>query len=711
MNGGWKVGMLILIGVWLLTGQVDAGESPSNGKPNIVLILADDLGYGSVGCYGADRRLIQTPNIDRLAVEGRRFTDANTTSSVCSPTRYSVLTGRYCWRTSLTHEVLGVFSPLHIETTRWNMASLLKQHGYRSAAIGKWHLGYGDANGSLLFRTDYAAELSPGPLDIGFDYHFGVPANHGDLTGVYVENRFVYGLRSGNIPSGLTLPGPAADDPNFQATYTSQDMENARANILDLDAPRRKNRRVMATLTDKAVAWLERQPRDEPFFLFFTPVAVHNPVTPDEDLAGKSAAGLYGDWIHELDRSTGRILDALDQLELTERTLVLFTSDNGGVFRPENTTSYQTQAYQAGLRVNGDLRGSKHSIWEGGFKVPMLVRWPGKVPAGTTCDEMVSLADLFATTAAIVGQPLPPAGEAGEDSHSILPALLGDATAPAARNDMIVHSADGVFAIRRGPWKWIEGQPAEGIRPAVRRSRAAEHQPQLYNLQADPAETQDVSADHPEIVRELSALLDRYRDGGYSRELPPEVSKPVEKDVILPPLEGETVIRVPLDTLPPAPWAATRGVWTARDEAVWGTQERGDQQPATLRGPLPITDGQLQYDLQFDDAGRHSLRIHTDGNKHSFRIVVSPSLIDITKNPSLGEGQDQTVPLARERLELKRGRWYTLRVTLQGDEATAQIAGVTAKGRHPILKERKEHLNLLVFEGQAGFRNLTVARE
>jgi arylsulfatase A len=171
-------------------------------RPNIVLILADDLGYGSVGCYGADGKLIQTPNIDRLAKEGRRFTDANTTSSVCSPTRYSVLTGRYCWRTSLTHEVLGVFSPLHIEPTRLNMASLLKQHGYRTAAVGKWHLGYGDCQGSLLFRTDYTAELSPGPLDIGFDYHFAVPANHGDLTGVYVENRFVYGLRSGKIPDG-----------------------------------------------------------------------------------------------------------------------------------------------------------------------------------------------------------------------------------------------------------------------------------------------------------------------------------------------------------------------------------------------------------------------------------------------------------------------------------------------------------------------------
>jgi len=687
------------------------GSSAESRKvPNIVLILADDLGYGGVGCYGADERLIQTPNIDRLAKEGRRFTDANTTSSVCSPTRYSVLTGRYCWRTSLTHEVLGVFSPLHIEPARLNMASLLRRHGYRTAAIGKWHLGYGGAEGSLLFRTDYTAELSPGPLDLGFDYHFAVPANHGDLTGVYVENRFVYGLRSDNIPADLTLSRPAADDPNFQSTYTAEDMENPRAPILDLDAPRRKNERVMATLTDKAITWLAQQSKDQPFFLYFTPVAVHNPVTPDRDLAGKSGAGLYGDWIAELDRSTGRILDALDRLDVAQETLVIFTSDNGGVFRPENTTSLQTQAYQAGLLVNGRFRGSKHSIWEGGFKVPFLARWPGRVPAGTTCGEMISLVDLLATTAAIVGAPLPAADQAAEDGFNILPALLGTVGAQPARKDLIVHSADGVFAIRRGAWKWIEGIPVDAIKPGARKARAAEHKAQLYNLHDDPGETRDVSVEHSAVVKELSALLERYREGPYSRELPPEITKTERPAVSLPPLEGAVVMQESLTALPASPWAALRGVWTARDEAVWGVSARGDPQPATLRGPLPITDGTLQYDLQFRQAGRHSLRIHTAGNKHSFRIVVSPSQIEITKNPSAGEGPDQTVPLARERLQLKRGAWHTLRVTFHGHRAVAQIGGVTAKATHPILGEAKEQMNLLVFEGDAGFRKLAVVR-
>ena len=347
--------MLVLFATLLASLASLQAAEPSN--PNIVVILSDDYGYGSAGCYGANPALVKTPNIDRLAAEGRRFTDANTTSSVCSPTRYSLLTGRYCWRTSLKSEVLGTFAPLHIETTRLNMASLLKKHGYNTASVGKWHLGYGTADDSPKWRTDYTAELSPGPLDIGFDYHFSVPSNHGDVTGVFVENRFVYGLRSGNFSPGMKLPGPVADDDDFQPTYTAEDMENPRgaAKILDLDAPRRKNERVMKVLTDKATRWIEQQPRDKPFFLYFTPVAVHSPVTPDKDIAGQSAAGLFGDWIRELDRSVGRVLETLDKLGLAKDTLVIFTSDNGGVKELARADLLQTKAFNAGLAVNGSL--------------------------------------------------------------------------------------------------------------------------------------------------------------------------------------------------------------------------------------------------------------------------------------------------------------------------------------------------------------------
>jgi arylsulfatase A-like enzyme len=276
----------------------------------------------------------------------------------------------------------------------------------------------------------------------------------------------------------------------------------------------------MKVLTDQAAEWMKQQPRDKPFFLYFTPVAVHNPVTPDQDLAGQSKAGLYGDWIHELDRSVGRILETLDVLGIAGKTLVIFTSDNGGVYTPERRMLPQTEAFHAGLRLNGVWRGGKHDIWEGGFKVPLLVRWPGKALPGSVCDKTVSLADILATTAAIVGEPLPDPAQAAEDSRSFLPAILNDPLAR-AREDLIIHSSPGVFAIRKGPWKWIEGVPVKDVRAAVRTSQAEQFHPQLYNLQDDPSETTDLSTQHPEIVAELKSLLHRYRAGGYSRGLPP----------------------------------------------------------------------------------------------------------------------------------------------------------------------------------------------
>jgi arylsulfatase A-like enzyme len=683
------------------------GPLPASAdRPNIIVILSDDFGYGSTGAYGADGSLIQTPNLDRLAKEGRRFTDANTTSSVCSPTRYSLLTGRYCWRTSLKHEVLSTFSPLHIETTRLTMASLLKKQGYQNAAIGKWHLGYGAADDSPKWRSDYTAELSPGPLDIGFDYHFGVPSNHGDLTGVYVENRFVYGLRSGKIPAGMRLPGPDSDDPNFKATYTRDDTESGRATILELDAPRRVNERVMPQLTKKAVEWIGKQKAGIPFFLYYTPVAVHNPVTPEKDLAGKSRAGIYGDWIHELDRSVGGILDALDQSGFTENTLIVFTSDNGGVFKPEND-SVQTAAFKAGLKVNGHLRGGKHNVWEGGFKVPFIVRWPGKAPAGTVCSEMISLADLLATTAAIVGEKLPAVSSGAEDSHNILPAFLGQEVKP-ARSDMIVHSADGVYAIRQGPWKWIEGVPVDDIRPALRRTHADEFKPQLYNVKDDPSETRDLSASHPEVAKQLSALLNRYRDGGYSRELPPIVEKKPEQAALLPPASGTTVLEASLETLPGKPWAVVRGDWTAHDGGVWAQQKGAADQGATLRVPTNITDGSIDYQIQFRGANRHSLRIETGDKRGSFRIELSRAYVGITKNPGIGEDKSKTEPLARKSLNLSPNLWFPVRITFKGQQVIVQVNDTTISARHPILGEPKTGLNFLVFGDRAGFRNLQV---
>jgi arylsulfatase A len=678
-------------------------------RPNIVLILADDYGYGSAGCYGADPKLVRTPSLDRLAKEGRRFTDANTTSSVCSPTRYSVLTGRYCWRTSLTHEVLGSFAPLHIEPGRMNMASLLRKHGYATAAVGKWHLGYGTANDSPKWRTDYTGELSPGPLEIGFDYHFGVPSNHGDLTGVYVENHFAYGLRSGSIPPGSKIAHPASDDDHFQTSYGLEDTEGGRGRILEIDAPRRKNDAVMATLTDKAVDWITQQPKDRPFFLYFTPVAVHNPITPAKDLAGKSAAGLYGDWIHELDRSVARILDLLDKQGIADNTLVIFSSDNGGVFRPQKVDSPKTKAFQAGLQVNGSLRGGKHDVWEGGFKVPLLVRWPGRAPAGTVCDQMISLADILATTAAIVEEPLPPVTQGAEDSRSFLAAIGGDSAAP-IREDMIVHSADGVFAVRKGRWKWIEGVPVDDIQPAVRKGRAEQFRSQLYDTTSDPGETKDVSAEHLEVVQELSSLLERYRDGGYSRALPPAGTRPKRIIDELPAPAGEIVLSEALTSAPKAPWRIARGEWSPRAGGWWGAQKSGDEQGASLFVPLKLADGTIQYQISFHGANRHSLRIECANGKHGFRVEVARSYVALTKNPSRGEDKEQTDPLARRPLKLEADVWYPVRITLRGTEATVQVNDVVIQGSHAVIGEPKTGANILVFGASAGFRNFTAAK-
>ncbi len=692
----------------LLIGLILSFPVRSAGKPNVIVILADDFGYGSAGCYGADPALIQTPALDRLAREGRRFTDANTTSSVCSPTRYSVLTGRYCWRTSEKSGVLGVFSPLHIEPGRLNLASMLKEQGYRTASVGKWHLGYGTSDGNPQWRVDYAGELSPGPLDIGFDYHFSVPANHGDLTGIYVENRFVYGLRSGKIPDGVKIP-EVAMTADFKESYGPDDLENAGrgVTILDLDAPRRVNERVMPVLTGKAVDWIEQQKADEPFFLYYTPVAAHNPITPSEETAGTSAAGPYGDWIHELDRSVGAILDALDRKGLTENTLVIFSSDNGGV-TGDQPGSPQEAAQKSGLRVNGDLRGRKHTVWEGGFKVPFLVRWPGHASSGTVCHEAVSLADLLATTAAIVGKELPPPAQGAEDSFNILPAILGEPAQP-IRDHLIVHSSDGVYAIRKGPWKWIEGVPVAGMKPASLKKHADEFHPQLYHTFEDPAEARDVAKEYPETVAEMQALLERYRDGGYSRELPPIVEKKSDIPEPLPALSGTILIDAPLDAVPASPWDQQRGDWRPIDGGLFGMQTSAKENGATLRVPVAMGDGAVQYELSFRGGDRHSLRIETEGREHSFRIEISPSKLGVTKNPSKGEPREATLPLGGGHLELKREIWYPVRVTFKGEEVLVEIAGQTVRATHSVIGLKKTALNFLAFGDSIGFRKVMAA--
>ncbi len=487
-----------------------ASLSAAPARPNVVIILADDLGYGDLSCYGAEK--IKTANADRLAKEGRRFTQAYTPSSVCSPTRYALLTGRYCWRTSLKKEVLNFNAPLHIEPERLTLPSLFKKHGYTSAAIGKWHLGYGTRP-----QVEWNQPLRPGPLELGFDYHFAVPSNHGDLTRAFVRNDALIDRE----PNVAYVPGKKNQPPQGLKQKRVDDRVNLR-------------------LAAEATEFIERSAA-KPFFLYFTPVAVHNPVTPNRQFRGKSEAGLYGDYVLELDYAIGQVLGTLDRLKLADNTLVIVTSDNGGVVMsrvprgPAGLTAglaaaqdlnleddegqavsahyrqAQMEAEQAGHQIVGSLRGRKHSIYEGGFRVPYLVRWPGHVPAGTTCDEIVSHADLLATCVGLLGDRLP--AKFGEDSYNILPALLGQKLKRPIREAVVVHSAEGLFAIRQGPWKLIEApaDPAE-VRPTWR----TEATNQLYHLGNDPQETKNVWEANPAVVARLKGLLDRYRTSGRS---------------------------------------------------------------------------------------------------------------------------------------------------------------------------------------------------
>lgn len=656
-----------------LTTSLSAAE-----KPNVVVILTDDLGWGSVGCYGADPALVSTPNIDRLAKEGRRFTDANTTSSVCSPTRYALMTGRYCWRTPLISEVLSTVAPLHIETTRLTVASMLKSQGYNCAAVGKWHLGYGTAE-----KCDFTKELKPGPLEIGFDYHFGVPSNHGDITGTYVENHWVYGLNK---------ESPSAPSPPY---ITMGQQKGKTVKTLELNAPKRIDDEVMATLTDKLVGWIGQQSAQKPFFVYFTPVAVHNPITPSKQTAGKSKGGPFCDFISDLDISVGRVLDALDKQGLAKNTLVLFTSDNGGVNKPENATLVQNVAQQAGLKPVGPFRGGKHDVWEGGFRVPYLVRWPDHVPAGSVCDETISIVDTLASIAAITGAALPKVSEGAEDSHDVSKAWLGASFESPIRPDVIVHSAAGNFAIRKGSHKWIEGIPADDVKPAAKKAHADQFKPQLYDLKADIAETQDITAQQPNVAKELEALLNRYRDGGYSRELPPAGVKPKPAFAELPPLTNAE----PIDL------TTFKGQgWTARDGGMFA---KADKKGSPLTGSTSFQDGVLEFQVHLGEADRHSLRIQTV-NKQSYRIVLSHAILDIAINPEVKDGE--TIQLGKQRVKFKSGDWQTLRLTFKGDEVTTEFAGVTLKAKHAVLAEAKAQLNFIAFEGELGVRKVLLAK-
>jgi arylsulfatase A-like enzyme len=465
-------------------------------SPNIVLILADDYGWGSLGCYGAPAAL-KTPSLDRLAAEGRRFTQAYAPGSVCSPTRYGLITGRYYWRTPVKDgKVLPANAPLHIETNRLTLASVCKSRGYRTGAFGKWHLGM-----TTERVTDWSKPLVPGPLQVGFDHYFGMAANIGSGPHSFIIGEEV----SGRVPGEpVIVHGGSREGDSTSGIRQAW-----------------KPDRVMETLTARVCEWIETN-RAKPFFVYYAPNAVHEPIVPNPRFSG-SPYGKYGDFIQELDWSVGRILETLNRLEVADKTLVIFTSDNGGVVNPGNPNA--TAAIKAGLAINGPLRGGKHTEWEGGFREPFIVRWPAKVPAGTVSDQVICLTDMLATFASLLGVPLPPGN--AEDSFDVLRAFTETAPGAPVRDHVILQAASATYDLRQGDWKLIEraGAPEftsvrtkKKTAAAAKKKNAAAGRPdELFNLRADPFETNDVRAANAELAAKLKRFLVEARDRGFTR--------------------------------------------------------------------------------------------------------------------------------------------------------------------------------------------------
>ena len=478
----------VCMGALALTWASAAAAPPSDTAarlPNIVLILADDLGYGDVKCLNPEGK-IATPCIDRLASQGMIFTDAHSGSSLCSPTRYGILTGRYCWRTWLRYGVVGPYGSPLIAADTLTVPELLKKRGYHTACIGKWHLGLSWSKVGKV--PDFTKPIANGPTTRGFDSYFGV-----DLPNMppycFIENDRTVGIPSGTLPTPklaiVPVPGPAV--PNW------------------------KLEEILPTLSRRAVKYIESRAVDKkPFFLYLPLTSPHEPVAPTAEWQGKSGMHPVADFIMETDAVVGDVLHAIDRSGLADNTLVIFASDNGHA--PYNG---ERELAAHGHHVSGPYRGFKADIWDGGHRIPFVARWPEKVKPGSHCSDTICLTDLMATIAAILGESLP--DNAGVDSVNFLPDLLGTAEGP-AREAVVHQSGVGSLAIRQGKWKlefcpgsggWTSPTNAQGVKqslPAV----------QLYDMTQDIAERVNVQAKHPEIVKQLTALMKKYISEGRS---------------------------------------------------------------------------------------------------------------------------------------------------------------------------------------------------
>ena len=485
--------------------------------PDIVFVMADDMGYGDVGCFNPDSK-IPTPNMDRLAHEGMMFTDAHSGSAVCTPSRYSIMTGRYCWRSRLKTRVLYGYEPPLIEADRLTVAGTLKQAGYHTACIGKWHLGLGysckegeniDFDAPLPWgnptreqeeKIDFAKPITGGPLDLGFDYFFGTSAcSTCNAPYAFIEN------------NGF---------PELPTVYHDRPFHTSRRGMM---APGWEHKEADPTFARKAIEYIEsRRKSNKPFFLYLAASAPHEPceeaVVP-EFARGRSHAGPRGDLVWLYDWMVGQVMDALDRTGLADNTLIMVTSDNGGLPGdriPGAKGDTVEELYNTyGHKSCGDWRGYKAHIWEGGHREPLIVRRPGHVKPNSTSSELVCLADFMATCADITGVGIP--DNAAEDSVSILPILTGDNAGSPVREDIVHHSANGVFSIRKGPWKCIFGTKGSGGWPPPSGPGPEPGAPgQLYNIEDDPAEQVDLWDKRQDIIADMRKLLENYRKRGRS---------------------------------------------------------------------------------------------------------------------------------------------------------------------------------------------------
>ncbi len=457
----------------------------SKEKPNIIFIMTDDLGYGDLSCYNSES-VIRTPNIDSMAKEGIRFTDAHSPSSVCTPTRYSVLTGRYTWRSRLKEGVFGGYNKPLIEEDRPTVASFLKEHGYSTACIGKWHLGLDwqtkdgtqpppDGDYEQL-NIDFSKPITHGPNSLGFDYFFGTAGcTTDDPPMCFIENN-----RTVGIPDQFAIEDPANEDRDLLT------VEGWRHEDADFE------------FMNKAISFIDKETkRGNPFFIYLPLSLPHIPWFPHEDFKGKSGAGPRGDQVLMTDYIVGKINDKIESLGIAENTLVVFTSDNGP---REGVNGHQSA---------GNFRGLKGSIWEGGHRVPFIAKWQGKIEAGTESDQLLVLTDLTATCAAILDKEYPK--DKCEDTYNMLPALLGKDSETQIRDNAVHHSGSGVFAIRMGDWKLIP-KIEKGDYDLGQFEGGIGH---LYNLKVDPTESNNLYDQKPEIVSKMMKELERTKSGEY----------------------------------------------------------------------------------------------------------------------------------------------------------------------------------------------------